>query len=69
MRLCAATPRPLLDRLEQILSTNAEEVLGYDSSLPSNVQQWQSFNDEYSYDLAGNMVGEVTQEQRAPIHS
>ena len=30
-------PRPLLDHLEQILSTNAEQVLGYDSSLPSNV--------------------------------
>jgi YD repeat-containing protein len=53
-----------LDRLtDEAFSTTAEQILGYDSNLPSNVQQWESFNDEYFYDLDSNMVGEVTQEQ------
>ena len=53
-----------LDRLtDEAFSTTAEQILGYDSTLPSNVRQWETFNDEYTYDLDSNMTGEVTQEQ------
>ncbi len=53
-----------LDRLiDEAFTTNAEQILGYDSTLPSNVQQWENLNDEYTYDLDSNMVGEVTQQQ------
>ena len=38
-----------LDRLiDEAFTTNAEQILGYDSTLPSTVQQWERFNDEYS---------------------
>lgn len=58
-----------LDRLiDEAFTTNANAILG-DATLPANVQQWESFNDEYSYDLDSNMIGEVTQEQDGTTQS
>ena len=46
-----------LDRLiDEAFITNAEQILGYDSTLPSDVRQWASYNDQYSYDLDSNQV-------------
>jgi YD repeat-containing protein len=51
-----------LDRLtDEAFVTNAEEILGLDPSLPSNVRQWESFNDQYFYDLDSNQVEKTTE--------
>jgi YD repeat-containing protein len=51
-----------LDRLiDEAFVTNAEQILGLDSSLPSDVRQWESFNDQYFYDLDSNQVEKTTE--------
>ncbi len=51
-----------LDRLtDEAFVTNAEQILGLDPSLPSDVRQWESFNDQYFYDLDSNQVEKTTE--------
>ncbi len=51
-----------LDRLtDEAFVTNAERILGLDPSLPSDVRQWESFNDQYFYDLDSNQVEKTTE--------
>jgi RHS repeat-associated protein len=51
-----------LDRLiDEAFVTNAEEILGLDPGLPSDVRQWESFNDQYFYDLDSNQVEKTTE--------
>jgi RHS repeat-associated protein len=46
-----------LNRLiDEAFVTNADAILGLDSGLPSDVRQWESFNDQYTYDLDSNQV-------------
>ena len=51
-----------LDRLiDEAFVTNAEQILGLDPSLPNDVRQWETFNDQYFYDLDSNQVEKTTE--------
>jgi hypothetical protein len=51
-----------LNRLiDEAFVTNADAILGLDQGLPSDVRQWESFNDQYFYDLDSNQVEKTTE--------
>ncbi len=57
-----------LDRLiDEAFVTDADTILGNDASLPSNVQRWESFTDEYTYDPDSNKVGQVLTEYNTAV--
>ncbi len=49
-----------LNRLiDEDFVTNADALLGLDPGLPSDVRQWESFSDQYTYDLDSNQVAKT----------